>query len=253
MPETLTISAEDIRFAADAHFKSRSIPGETERRELFIRFLGTLPGGSALILLGDIFDFYFEYRSVVSNRYIDLYRALIDCRSRGVSVHFLGGNHDYWVGDFFERDLGITTHTDEMAVAAQGRKIVCAHGDLVIPRDPGYKILKTIIRNRFVIGVSRWIHPDVMSAIATCVSTLSRNVKKSSQEERARWLAEIAPTKFYGRGNDIFVMGHVHYPLHHVHDGREFLIVGDWVTNFTYGRLCGGKLSLERFTDSSTD
>lgn len=253
MLKYLEIASDDVRFAADAHFRSHSVPGETERRERFVRFLDTLPRGTVLFLLGDIFDFYFEYRSVVSNRYIDVFGALIDCSSRGVDVHFVGGNHDYWVGDFAARDLGMTIHTDEVAIAAQGRKIVCAHGDLIIPRDIGYKILKTVIRNRVVIGVSKWIHPDIMDAIAACVSTGSRKIKKSSQERRARWLADIAPDKFFHRGNDVFVMGHVHCPIHQTKQGREFLIVGDWVTNFTYGRLCGGKLSLEKFTDSLTD
>jgi UDP-2,3-diacylglucosamine hydrolase len=253
MLEFCAIESDDIRFTADSHFRDLSVPGETERRRLFIQFLESLPKGSALVLLGDIFDFYFEYRTVVSNRYIDIFSALIDCQSRGVDVHFIGGNHDYWVGDFAARDLGMTIHVDEFAFAAQGRKIVCAHGDLIIPRDLGYRVLKTVIRNRFVIGVSKWIHPDLMDAIAGGVSMGSRKFTSASQERRARWLAEIAFDKFYRRGNDVFVMGHVHYPIHHTRGQREFLIVGDWVKNFTYGRLCGGKLFLEKFTDSSTD
>jgi UDP-2,3-diacylglucosamine hydrolase len=122
-----------------------------------------------------------------------------------------------------------------------------------MPRDGGYKVLKTIIRNRFVIGVSKWIHPDIMDAIARGVSTGSRRISKAPQERRAREIAELAHREFFTRGNDAFVMGHVHYPLFDRREGREFLLVGDWIENFTYGKLHEGVLSLEWFRDAATD
>lgn len=249
MTDFIEIPDNDIRFVADTHFRSREDPGESARRDRFIRFLRGLPDGCVLFLLGDIFDFYFEYRSVVCKRFVDLFAALMDCRERGVTMHFLGGNHDYWVGDFISKDLGITVHENEILFSTQGRRIVCAHGDLVMPGDAGYKILKTIIRNRLVVGISRWIHPDIMDAIAWCVAVGSRRISKAPQEEGARRMAEVGHRDFFARGNDIFVMGHIHHPLLDSRDGREFLLVGDWVENFTYGRLANGKLSLEEFTD----
>lgn len=249
MPDYIEIPDNDIRFAADLHFRSSEISGEAQRRDRFIRFLRGLPDGSVLFLLGDIFDFYFEYRSVVCKRFVDLFAAFMDCRERGVKTHFIGGNHDYWVGDFITKDLGMTVHQNEILISAQGRKIVCAHGDLVMPRDTAYKILRAIIRNRFLIGVSRWIHPDIMDAVARVVATGSRRLSKAPQEALAGELAERGHRDFFSRGNDIFVMGHVHYPLLDSRDGREFMLVGDWIQNFTYGRLSDGKLTLERFTD----
>jgi UDP-2,3-diacylglucosamine hydrolase len=247
------IPYRDIVFVADTHFRDRRLPGEAERRERFLRFLGSLDKDVGAFLIGDIFDFYFEYRSVVSNRYVEIFAALADAASRGVDLHFLGGNHDYWVGDFARRELGMTIHRDEILLSAQGRKIVVAHGDLVMPRDNGYKILKTIIRNPAVIGLSRWIHPDIMDSIATRVATGSRRLKKASQEKRARVIADHAHARFFSRGNDAFVMGHVHYPLHDVRDGKEFLIVGDWIQDYTYGRLRDGRLTLESVTNRATD
>jgi UDP-2,3-diacylglucosamine hydrolase len=252
MDNFIDIPGNEIRFMADSHFRSREVPGETERRRRFVRVLQDQPDDSTLILLGDIFDFYFEYRSVVGKRFMDLFKALLDCRYRGVSIHFIGGNHDYWVGDFITDELGISVHEDELLIASQGRRIVCAHGDLIMPRDTGYKVLKTIIRNRLVIGVSRWIHPDIMDAIARGVATGSRRVSKAPQKERAYQMAELAHREFFERGNDIFVMGHVHHALHDVRDGHEFLLVGDWIESFTYGKLRDGQMSLERFTVEST-
>jgi UDP-2,3-diacylglucosamine hydrolase len=249
MADYIDIPDNDIRFVADTHFRSPEVPGEALRRNRFIRFLRELPDGCVLFMLGDIFDFYFEYRSVVCKRFFDLFAALTECRRRGVKMHFIGGNHDYWVGDFITQDLGITVHENESLVSAQGRKIVCAHGDLVMPRDTGYKILRMIIRNRLVIGISRWIHPDIMDAIARGVASGSRSINKKPQDVTAQEVTRIARRDFFSRGNDIFVMGHVHYPLLDSHDGREFMLVGDWISNCTYGKLCDGNLTLVRFTD----
>ena len=248
MSDFLDIPSPEIFFVADTHFRSRGVDGESERRDRFIRFVDGVPTGSTLFLLGDIFDFYFEYRSVVSKNYLDIFSALSRCQTRNVSVHFVGGNHDYWVGGFVTDDLGVRVHEEEIAISAQGRRIVCAHGDLVMPRDWGYKILKTIIRNRAVIAVSRWIHPDIMDHIANGVSTGSRKLGGPTQEKRARVVAEHAHAHFFRRGNDAFIMGHVHYPLHERQDGHDFMVVGDWYTSFTYGKLTEGRLTLEAFT-----
>ncbi len=239
------VAATDIRVVADTHFRDRRLPGEGERRDRFLRFLDALAPGTFLVLLGDIFDFYFEYRSVVSRRYVDVYQALDRCRARGVPVHFLGGNHDHWVGDFFSRDLGVTIHREEIRIAAQGRRVVLAHGDLVMPRDYGYKVLKSVLRNRAVVAASRWIHPDLLDAIAGGVAHGSREYFNVPQEKRARAVERHAWGNFFERGNDAFVMGLVHYPMHETRDGREFMIVGDWIEHFTYGRLSNGRLRLE--------
>ncbi len=241
------IAAADIRIVADTHFRDRALPGEAERRERFVRFLDATPKGTFLVLLGDIFDFYFEYRSVVPRRFLDLYAAISRATERGVDTRFLGGNHDYWVGDFFSRELGVRVHRTEIRIEAQGRKLVLAHGDLVMPRDYGYKVLKGVIRNPVVIEVSRWIHPDLLDAVAGGVAYGSRTLFHIAQEKRARAVAAHAWGHFFERGNDAFVMGHVHYPMHETRDGKEFLIIGDWIEHFTFARMSNGRLRIESF------
>jgi UDP-2,3-diacylglucosamine hydrolase len=243
----LVLHSPDVRIVADTHFHDPRARGERERRERFMRFLDGLPAGCELFLMGDIFDFYFEYRSVVPWRYLDIFDAIRRTTARGIPVHFLGGNHDHWVGDRFARELGVTLHDVDILVEAQGRRIVLAHGDLVMPRDYGYKVLKTIIRNPIVIALARWIHPDLMAAIANGVSHGSREYLSVPWEKRARAVTAHAWDHFFKRGNDAFVMGHVHYPLHETKDGREFVILGDWLEHFTYARLTNGRLRLETF------
>ena len=135
MDSYLSIPCSELYFLADSHFRDGRIPEEAERRCRFVHFLSQIPDNSAVFLLGDIFDFYFEYATFVSKRYFDIYDALYRTTSRGVDVHFLAGNHDAWYTDFLTNDLGITSHGEDVFVESQGRKIWCTHGDLFMPGD----------------------------------------------------------------------------------------------------------------------
>ena len=241
----LVLNSPDVRIVSDTHFQNPGVRGERERRERFIHFLDGLPANCELFLLGDIFDFYFEYRSVVSWYYLDVFDAIRRTTGRGIRTHFLGGNHDYWVGDRFATELGVILHDIDILIETQGRRVVLAHGDLVMPRDYGYKVLKSVIRNPLIIGAARWIHPDLLAAIARGVSHGSREYLSIPWEKRARAVTAHAWDHFFKRGNDAFVMGHVHYPLHETRNGKEFVILGDWLEHFTYARLTNGRLRLE--------
>jgi UDP-2,3-diacylglucosamine hydrolase len=248
MAEYQEISAEQVFFASDTHFKRPDAPGEAERRERFISFLGGIPPRSALVLLGDIFDFYFEYRTTIPKRYFDIYQALRRCKRRGVELHFIGGNHDYWTRDFFAGHLGITVHRREIRLACQGRKIICVHGDLTPRGDIGYKILRAVIQNRIVIAAAGLLHPDAMESVASFVSKVSKSQQRGSHENAARALAASAFSRFFGKDTDAFVMGHIHFPLHARREVNDFLILGGWFAKYTYGRLANGKITLEEFT-----
>ena len=247
------ISASETIFVADSHFRDRRLPGEARRRAAFARLLEAVPSDGAVILLGDIFDFYFEYASVVSKRYFDIYNALYQCSSRGVDVHFLGGNHDYWFNNFLQDEIGVTSHGEHLFAECQGRRIWCTHGDLFMPGNQSYKTIRSILRNRHVIAAAKIIHPDLMDAIAKRVSYGSKSRNRGSIEDMAKQLAERPTHQFFSRTNDVFAMGHVHYPLHQRKNGNDFLIVGDWITQFTYGKMKDGRISLETFSSEVTD
>ncbi|UCG52538.1 MAG: UDP-2,3-diacylglucosamine diphosphatase [Candidatus Latescibacterota bacterium] len=247
------ISRSELFFLADSHFRDRRIPEEAVRRRYFIEFFSRVPDDSAVLLLGDIFDFYFEYATVVSKRYFDIFHGLHKASARGVEIHFLGGNHDYWFDGFLREDIGVTPHGDDLLFECQGRKLWCTHGDLFMPGDGNYKTIRSIIRNRLVIAAAKFLHPDLMDAIAARVSKGSKNRNKRSVKDMANQLAARPDHEFFSKGNDVFVMGHVHYPIHKTRDGRDFMIVGDWIENFSYGRMREGRLSLERFKLEGTD
>lgn len=249
----MKIASRSIYFISDTHFHFKSQPEEMNRRSAFLRFLSSLPDDSSLILLGDIFDFYFEYRTVIHNSYFDIFFALHALKERGIGLHFIGGNHDSWVGPFMQGELGITVHAERVLIEAQGRAIMAVHGDLILPGDYGYKLLKAIIRNRAVIAAAKCIHPDLLSAIAVLVSKLSKKITKRSYEPLAHRVAEHVFERYFAEGNDTLIMGHIHFPLRRIQDGKEFIILGDWIDYFSYAVLRNGVIETEELTGEIQD
>ncbi len=245
----MKIETAQITFISDTHFKETPTSEEKERRDLFKNFLRGLPDGSCLFLLGDIFDFYFEFRSVIHSGYFDLFAALYELKARNIDVHFIGGNHDSWTGGFMEDTLDIEIHKEKVLFESQGRKILAVHGDLVIPGDWGYKALKSVIRNPAVVSAARLVHPDLLSAIAGGVSKGSKKIMHKMQAPLAERLAAYAKHAFFEAGNDLFVMGHVHHPTICSSEGRDFVILGDWIEHFSYAVLQNGKLELKTVID----
>jgi UDP-2,3-diacylglucosamine pyrophosphatase LpxH len=122
-----------------------------------------------------------------------------------------------------------------------------------MPGDTGYSVIRAFLRNRFVIAAAKTLHPDLMDALASRVSDASKTRNHRSVEDTARRLAARPPETFFCRGNDIFVIGHIHYPLHKVIQGKDLVIVGDWITQFTFARLRDGRISIETFKRGATD
>ncbi|HSG27738.1 MAG TPA: UDP-2,3-diacylglucosamine diphosphatase [Candidatus Krumholzibacterium sp.] len=237
-----------VLFISDTHFKYKvNEDAERRKRKLFVDFLESVTGVERLYLVGDIFDFWFEYGNVVPGHYSDVLCALGRLRGSGTRIMMMGGNHDHWLGSALTDDYGIEILASEVTHDLQGRKITITHGDSVMPGDRGYKLLKAIIRSRPVISLARLLHPDLLFSFAHWFSKCSKGVTESRTSRYARQLASIAESSFFGGGNDTFVMGHVHLPLLERYGDRTFVILGDWETHFSYLRLSGGELSLERY------
>jgi UDP-2,3-diacylglucosamine hydrolase len=242
-----------ITFVSDTHFKDRRTDDENRRRASFLEFLDRIPEGGALFLLGDIFDFYFEFRSSVYKNYFDIFDGIYRVGRRGVEIHFIGGNHDSWTGSFISSELGAEVHREEALFEAQGRRLLCAHGDLHLPGDFGYKALKSVIRNPFVVQVAGLVHPDLLAALARGVSKGSKKVTRVIQRPLAEKLSRIAFDTYFGSENDVFIMGHVHFPIHVEKDGKDFVILGDWLEHYSYAVLEGGRIEIKKFTDRKQD
>jgi len=213
------------------------------RQAEFVAFLRGLAhdGPWRLIILGDLFDFWFEYRHAVFAGYFHVLRALADLHERGIELHLVCGNHDFWAGPFLEENLGFVIHREPTTMDFDGRSVLLVHGDGLNPRDWGYRLYKRFARARPVIRLFRLLHPDRAMGLARLVSRTSRRMTLADDP---RMGAEAAALRVFardalGQGQaDVVLCGHAHAPAYEqmpTPSGAGLYInTGDWMLHRTY-------------------
>ena len=232
---------------ADVHLKA--VEAGRPHRDAFCRFLDSIPGAgyTRFICLGDLFDFWFEYRHVVFSDFFGVLRAFARLRDAGVEVHLLSGNHDFWAGRFLEQELGFQVHREPVSLPFGGPRVLLAHGDGVNPRDYGYRLYKRIARNPFVIGAFRLIHPDWAMGIARAVSHSSRTmlqVDNPAEGPEARAIHAWARGILERNEADIVVCGHAHAPAQVRYGQGMYINTGAWMRQHCYVAHDGETFSL---------
>lgn len=242
-----------IYFASDFHLGS---PDHTEsriREDRIVRWLNAIePTCAELFLMGDIFDFWFEYRTVVPKGYIRLQGKLANMSDAGIKICFFRGNHDMWVEDYFTKEMGIQIVSDELIIERGGKRFYLHHGDGLGPGDANYRILRKIFRN----PVCRWLFsvlpPVIGLGIATGWSSKSRIVNTKVEEvflgDENEWLAIYSREVLQKEHFDYFIYGHRHLPMI-VDLGQQskYYNIGEWFGFNSYAVFDGEKLSLEYF------
>lgn len=233
-----------IYFVSDTHFKYHNIGGvERDKRNIFFRFLRDIRGADKLFLVGDIFDFWFEYRYTIPGQYWDVCYNLQLLRESGTGIYITGGNHDFWLGPFITDIMKFKVLPQLSSHELQGRKVVLTHGDMLLPGDRGYKLLKKIIRSRAVIKLAEMVHPDILFSFARIFSSTSKDFTGRQTEYWADRITGMAENSFFRWDNDTFIMGHVHKPVFRRFGSRVFSILGDWENHFSYLLLRDGRFS----------
>lgn len=234
-----------VYFFSDAHLGASA--QEVEKTERLFRFLDHLKNNaSAFYILGDLFDFWFNYRYVMPRQHFRVINRL-EKLAKLMPIAFFAGNHDYWAGQFFESELNIKFYPDEAIVTHFNKKIYLHHGDGILKRDGGYRLMKKVLRNPLSIFLFRWIHPDIAFRIAKGTSHTSRGYTTTKQQVIDNQdYYEFAQQKLK-EGIDAVIMGHRHCPEMKPFPKGFYLNTGDWVTHFSYVRLAKGVFSLETF------
>lgn len=237
---------------SDAHLGA--VPADTERA--FRRFLHHAEGqASGLLINGDLFDFWFEYGTVVPRKHYRVLAALADVVDAGVPVWFVGGNHDAWGGSFLRDEVGVRVVDGPLEMQLAGRRALVAHGDGVGSGDLGYRVLKHFIRSRATVGAFRLLHPDWGAWIAGRVSTTHEKEQFDDPRAagRARHIREWAVEQLRARPElELVVTGHSHVPVvEEVEPGRFFVNSGDWIHRRSYVELGaeGSAPRLREWTD----
>ncbi len=235
--------AKSVYFLSDAHFSAIDSAREREKRHRFRQFLDCIDDAEHLYIVGDLFDFWFEYRRVIPAGFQNVLMPLRERLESGTGVTLIGGNHDYWLGRHLREELGFHLAPEGLIVEQQGRRLKLDHGDESLSGDRGYLALKKVIRNRFFIGAARLLHPDFTLWAADKLSHGSRWIDHQ-EESRARPAKPLRLKSLLDDRFDALILGHLHMGFHYHYRAWEILCLGDWILRFSYARLRGGQLSL---------
>jgi UDP-2,3-diacylglucosamine hydrolase len=231
-------------FVSDVHLGAGRAADDAARGERLLAFLSRRAAGAArLFVLGDLFDFWFEYRHAVPKEHLRVLWALARLEEAGTAVTFFGGNHDFWAGPYLAREFGFEVFDAPARLEVGGRQLALMHGDGLAKGDLGYKMLKGVLRNPLAIAAYRAIHPDVGIPLARWASSTSRHSRDESKVDR-EWLYRQLALPRFADGADAVLTGHYHHPTHFVREGRDFLVLGDWVMHSTFARLADGRFGL---------
>jgi UDP-2,3-diacylglucosamine hydrolase len=249
-----------IYFLSDFHLGAPDFATSLARERRIVAFLERIRVDAAVIfIVGDLFDFWYEYRTVVPKGYTRILGKLAEITDSGIPIHFFTGNHDMWMSGYFEEELNIPVYHEPKVFEFNGKKLYIGHGDGLGPGDHGYKFLKKLFRNKFCQGLFGVLPPAVGVGLAGWLSRRSRAMTGATDAqflgEDKEWLViycrELLRTHYF----DFFIFGHRHLPIDLLLDprGSRYINLGDWIRYYTYAVLDGEELVLTSETPGTAD
>lgn len=241
-------------FVSDFHLGAPSYVESRRREQLIVQWLDTevAPHAHYLFLLGDLFDFWFEYRRAVPKGFVRLLGKLAELSDRGVELWFFPGNHDMWVDDYFRHELGMQIQRSPLSLQIASKRFYIAHGDGLGPGDKTYKKLKKIFESRWGRWLFRQIHPDIGIALAYYFSSRSR-ARHAADDKRFlgadEWLWQYAQEIEAHTPHDYYLFGHRHLPLDLPvgERGARYINTGEWLSDRTFAVFDGETLTLKSY------
>lgn len=244
---------KNIYFASDQHFGIPDAASSKLREKKFISWLdGVKTDAKAIFLLGDLFDFWFEYKTVVPKGFVRVLGKIAELKDSGIPIYFFVGNHDLWMIDYFETELGIPVYHQPKEFEFEGKTFLIGHGDGLGPGDKGYKRMKKVFAHPLSKWFYRWLHPDIGVKLAQYLSTKNKLISGDEDinflGEENEWLAQYAKRKLEQKHYDYFLFGHRHLPMEiQIAKDSKYINTGDWISHFTYAVFDGKELSLKTY------
>lgn len=240
-----------IYFASDVHLGAPDPASSLKREKLFVNWLDHVKTDAEIIfLLGDIFDYWFEYKRVVPRGFTRLLGKIAEITDSGIPVHFFTGNHDIWVFDYLPKETGVILHRKPFDWEYKGSWFHLAHGDGLGPGDKGYKFLKKVFTNPVLQWLYARLHPNFATMLAQRLSEDSRisGVSTEFKGVENEWTVQYANEVMKKEKVDYFIFGHRHIPIDiELENGSRFIYLGDWIEHFTYGVYDGKDFSLLKY------
>jgi UDP-2,3-diacylglucosamine hydrolase len=250
------LKAGKLYFASDFHLGVPSYESSLEREKRVINWLDYIKHDAAeVFLMGDVFDFWFEYKHVVPKGYIRFLSKLAELVSMGIQVTLFKGNHDMWMFGYLEKEIGVKIVSDELILDRDGKRFYLHHGDGLGTGDRKYKILKKVFRSNLSQWAFSWLHPNIGMAIAEMWSKNSRianNKKEEFKDENEEWLVGFSKNKLEKEYFDYFIYGHRHLPLSiNLGKGSLYINLGEWMNYNSYAVFDGKELELKYWESPS--
>jgi len=240
-----------IYFASDNHLGLPNADASREREKHFVSWLENVrKDAAAIYLLGDLFDFWFEYKTVVPKGFVRVLGKLAELSDTGISITFFVGNHDLWMRDYFQKELGVTVHHHPITLTIGTARFLIGHGDGLGPGDKGYKRMKKLFTNPLSKWLFRWLHPDWGVRLGQYLSQKNKLISGEDDVQflgvDKEWLVTYSKRKLQKEHFDYFVFGHRHLPLEiKLTEKSKYINLGDWITHNTYAEFDGKQLVLK--------
>ncbi len=249
----MTEPQKHIYFASDFHLGVPNREASLIRERKICAWLDSIKqNASEIYLVGDVFDFWFEYKHVVPKGFSRLMGKIAELSDSGIQITLFKGNHDMWTFGYLEEELGIKVVSNELIIERNGKKFFIHHGDGIGPGDHGYKIIKKIFRHPVSIKLFGFLHPYFGAGLAKYLSKRSRIGKGNSDKiylgDDKEFITIFCKDQLSHTHYDFFVCGHRHYPIEvQLNERSKYINLGEWVNDFTYAEFDGTHLELKSF------
>jgi UDP-2,3-diacylglucosamine hydrolase len=243
-----------IFFASDFHLGAPNVKDSLAREKKIVRWLNKIQQDAhAIYILGDIFDFWFEYKTAVPKGFVRLQGKLAELTDADIPITFFTGNHDMWMFDYFPKEFNIPVYRDPQILNVGDKKLFIGHGDGLGPGDGFYKFQKKVFQNKVAQWLFARLHPNAGISIATYFSRKSRiknNKKEQALQPEKEWLYTFCEETEKISHHDFYVFGHRHLPLDlPVSASSRYINLGEWVNYYTYGEFDGKTFMLKTFEE----
>lgn len=245
------MSRTKIYFVSDLHLGLNAVHTSRERELRFVKWLDEISkDATALFILGDLFDFWFEYKHVVPKGFVRTLGTLASLKDAGLDVQFFTGNHDQWMRDYFETELGIPVHRKPRSLDIDGKKFIVGHGDGLGPGDAGYKAMKRVFTNPAANWAFARLHPNFAIWLGNKWSRNNRLLngkhEEQLQDESNEWLIGFCRDVLKKEHVDFFIFGHRHLALdYNLSERSRYINLGDWLSFYSYAVFDGNNVALK--------
>lgn len=234
-------------FISDVHLGINFRDFNKREEYLFQFFREIEDTASHLFIIGDLFDFWIEYKNAIRPDYFSVLYEFKRLIQHGVKIHYLAGNHDFALGSFLEKTIGINIHQGHLDITLQDKKLHLYHGDGIIKSDWVYRFLNSVLRNPVNQYLYKLLHPDIGIPLASRCSRSSkfRKGRRFSEKKKKAYLKEAL--KYLESDTEIILMGHTHHAKLYKQKEKFYCNTGEWIRNFNYATLENGIISLFRY------